>query len=136
LVYWINLYRRAVSLPVHTGLAAAAFVVSLLLFITKRLEHLQAVAIFNVRTGDLNAIAVIDLGSLDLAAIFFHIFSPPFVILQFYNNRIEILKKYLLKKIFYGIERLLIYPATETLAFTLTNDKSGILQLFEMMRNC
>ena len=106
------------------------------MLIAKRLEHLQAVAIFNVRTGDLNAIAILDLCSLDLAAIFFHTFSPPFIILLFYNNRTLMAKKYLLKKICYGIEHLLIYSATEGLPFTVTYDKTGILKFFEMMRYC
>jgi hypothetical protein len=65
-------------LPNHSGSATAAFVVRLLLCIAKRLEHLTAVAILNVLAGDLNAAAVLDLCNLDIAALFFHHFSPPF----------------------------------------------------------
>jgi len=41
-------------------------------FIAKRFEHLHAVVIFNVHSGNLNAIAVFDLGSFDIATLFFH----------------------------------------------------------------
>ena len=81
-------------LPNHSGSATAAFVVRLLLCIAKRLEHLTAVAIFDVFTGDLNAAAVLDLCNLDLAALFFHLSSPPFFLILFYNNRTVTAKKY------------------------------------------
>lgn len=110
-----------VSLFVHTG-SAAAFVVGLFVLIAKRLDHLHTVAILNVRTGDLNAVAIIDLSRLDLTAFLFHFSSPPFLIILFYNNRTIMIKKYLLKKIFYGIDHLLVHSAAEVLSFTLTND--------------
>jgi hypothetical protein len=86
------MYHPSVSLSFHSG-SAAAFVVCFLLFIAKRLEHLTAVAILDVLTGNLNAIAVLDLGSLDIAALFFHFSSPPFFLIMFYNNRTVMIKK-------------------------------------------
>jgi len=79
-IFQYSIEREAVKmspLPNHLR-SAAAFVVCLLLCIAKRLEHLTAVAILNVRSGNLNTAAVVDLCDPDLAAIFFHSFSPPF----------------------------------------------------------